>query len=152
MEVISLENIRNVGKFGTKVKVAKGYGRNFLIPQGKAVPASKDNLAQFEVQRAQLEKAAQDRLLAAQERAAEINALRVTIKARAADEGKLYGSIGTHELVKALKAQGLEISKQEIRLPNGPLREIGEHAIDLQLHAEVVSKIKVTIIPDEENK
>lgn len=152
MELILLENIRNLGKFGATVKVAKGFGRNFLIPQGKAVPASKENIARFETQRAQLEKAAQDRLHSAQERAAELNSLKITLRARAADEGKLYGSIGTHELVKALKAQNIEVGKQEIRLPNGALRELGEYTIDLQLHAEVIAKIKVVIVPDEENK
>src|SRR5262245_51796884 len=109
MEIILLENIRNLGKFGTKVKVAKGFGRNFLIPQGKALPATKQNIAQFEAQKAKLEKAAQDRLQTAQERVAEINAVHLTIKARSGEEGKLFGSIGTIEIARAFKEQGIEV-------------------------------------------
>ncbi|MCS5710196.1 50S ribosomal protein L9 [Candidatus Berkiella aquae] len=151
MEVILLENIRNLGKFGSKVDVAKGFGRNFLIPQGKAVPATKANLAKFEAQRSDFEQAAKARLQAAQERAAEVNNTHITIAARAA-EGKLYGSIGTVELVKAFKDKGLNIARQEIRLSSGPLRETGEYAIDLQLHAEVLAVAKVTVVPEEENQ
>ncbi len=150
MEIILLENVRNLGKFGSKVKVAKGFGRNFLIPQGKAVPATKDNITQFEAQRAKLEKAAQDRLSQASERAAEFAAVHIKLHARAGDEGKLFGSIGTIELVKAFKEKGIEVTRQEIRLPNGPLRELGEYTIELQLHAEVIAQAKVTVVPDKE--
>jgi large subunit ribosomal protein L9 len=150
MEIILLENVRNLGKFGAKVNVRKGFGRNFLVPQGKAVPATKDNLAQFEAQRSQLEKAAQDKFLAAQERAAEINNLHIIVQARAGDEGKLYGSIGTIELVKHFQDKGVSVVRNEIRLPNGPLRELGETIVELQLHAEVVAKVKVTIVPEEQ--
>ena len=150
MEVILLENIRNLGKFGTKVQVANGFGRNFLIPQGKAVPANRDNIAKFEAQRADLEKAAHGRLSAAEERAAEINNVSITISARAADEGKLYGSIGTMELSRAFKDKGVQVQRNEIRLPNGPLRELGVFEIEVQLHAEVVATTKVTIIPEKE--
>lgn len=151
MEIILLENVRNLGKFGAKVKVAKGYGRNFLIPQGKAVPATKDNLARFEAKRSELEKAAQKRFEDATERAAEINAVQLIISARAGEEGKLYGSIGTIEIAEAFKYKGLSVARNEIRLPDGPLRELGEFMIDVQLHAEVVAKTKVKVIP-EENK
>lgn len=152
MDIILLENVRNLGKFGAKVKVAKGFGRNFLIPQGKAVPATKDNLAQFEAQRAKLEKAAQDRLAAAQSRAAEINNVRIVISAKSAEEGKLFGSVGTIELVRAFKEKGIEVTRQEIRLPNGPLRELGEYLIELQFHAEAVAQAKVSIVPEEDKK
>ncbi len=148
MEVILLENIRNLGKFGNKVKVAKGFGRNFLIPQGKAVPATKDNISKFEGQRAQLEQAVKDRLRVAQERAAEINNVQITIKAQAADEGKLYGSIGTIDLARSFKEKGIEVTRQEIRLPNGPLRDLGSYVIELQLHADVIATAHVSIIPD----
>lgn len=148
MEVILLENVRNLGKFGHKVKVAKGYGRNFLIPQGKAVPASFDNMAKFEARRAELELAAKDRLTAAQERAAVISAVTLKISAKAAEEGKLYGSIGTLEISKAFKLQGLEIDRNEIRLPDGPFREIGEFVIEIQLHAEVVTEAKLQIVSE----
>jgi len=151
MEVILLENIRNLGKFGNKVDVAKGFGRNFLIPQGKAVPATKSNIAKFEAQRSDFEKAAKGRLQAAQERAAEVNNIHITIAARAA-EGKLYGSIGTVDLVKAFKDKGMTVTRQEIRLPSGPLREIGDYNIDLQLHAEVIATAKVSIVPEAENQ
>ncbi|MBS0288188.1 MAG: 50S ribosomal protein L9 [Proteobacteria bacterium] len=149
MEVILLENVRNLGKFGAKVKVAKGFGRNFLIPQGKAVPATKENLSQFEAQRAKLEKAAQDKLKAATERAAEFAAVHIKIQARAGDEGKLFGSIGTIEIARAFKERGLEVTRQEIKLPNGPLRELGDFTIELQLHAEVIAQAKVTVVPEE---
>lgn len=151
MEVILLENVRNLGKFGSKVSVAKGYGRNFLIPKGKAVPATKENLAHFEAKRADLQKAADDRLRVAEERAAELNTLHLTLTARAADEGKLYGSIGTIELVKAFKDQGIEVQRQEIRLPNGAIRELGDFDVSLQLHAEVVANVKLTIVPQKSN-
>lgn len=148
MELILLEDVRKLGKFGAKVKVARGFGRNFLIPQGKAVPANAENIARFEAQRATLEHAAQERLQRAQERATALHDSALTIFARAAEEGKLYGSIGTYDLLKALKEKGLEVAKQEIRLPNGPLREVGEYAIELQLHAEVTAVINVKIAPE----
>lgn len=149
MDIILLENVRNLGKFGNKVRVANGYGRNFLIPQGKAVPATIDNIAKFEAQRESLEKAANERLTRAQERAAELNNIHLHIKARAADEGKLYGSVGTHELVDAFKAANVDVARQEIRLPNGPMREIGEFEVDVQLHAEVIALVKVSVEPTE---
>ncbi len=149
MEVILLENIRNLGKFGTKVRVANGYGRNFLIPRGKAAPATKDNLANFEAQRAILEKAAGDRLSVAQAKSAEIEAVSVTISARAADEGKLYGSISTLEIAKAYQEKGVKLERQDIRLPNGPIREIGDFEVMCQLHAEVTATAKVSIVPEE---
>lgn len=149
MDIILLENVRNLGKFGKKVRVANGYGRNFLIPQGKAVPATQENIAKFEAQRESLEQAANERLQKAQERAAEINNVHLVIKARAADEGKLYGSVGTHELADAFAAQNIQVARQEIRLPNGVLREIGEFEVELQLHAEVTAQVKLTIQASE---
>lgn len=151
MEVILLENVRNLGKFGSKVNVAKGFGRNFLIPQGKAVPATKDNLMKFEAERAQLEKVAKEKLQAAQDRAAEINQLQMTIEARVGDKGKLFGSIGTIELAKVFKDHGIDVERQEIRLPHGAIREIGDYTIEVQLHAEVVAQAKLSIIAEKEN-
>ena len=150
MEVILLENIRNLGPFGTKVRVANGYGRNYLIPMGKAVPATKDNLAKFEADRAKLEQAAKERLQKAQERAAEIEAVHLTLAARAAEEGKLYGSIGTIEIAHAFKDKGIEIQRQEILLPEGPIRELGDFEVHIQLHAEVIATAKVSIISEKE--
>lgn len=152
MEIILLENVRNLGKFGNKVNVAKGFGRNYLIPQGKAVPATKENLIKFEADRAELEKAAKEKLQSAQERAAEINNIHLKIEARVGDKGKLFGSIGTIELVKAFKDHGVALERQEVRLPHGAIREIGEYVIEVQLHAEVVAEAKVTITAEEESK
>ncbi len=149
MEIILLENVRNLGKFGAKVQVAKGYGRNFLIPQGKAVPATKENISRFEAKRSELEQAAQQRFNDAEERAAEINALFLIIAGRAGEEGKLYGSIGTIEISEAFKQKGVSVERNEIRLPEGPLRELGEYHIDVQLHAEVVARTKIKVIPEE---
>lgn len=149
MEVILLENIRNLGKFGNKVRVANGYGRNFLVPRGKAVPATHDNLANFEAQRAKLEQAATERLTKAQEKASEVEAVHVTLNARAGDEGKLYGSIGTFDIAKAYQEKGVQLERQDIRLPNGPIREIGDFEVSCQLHAEVVAIAKVTVVAEE---
>tara|TARA_R110002110_G_scaffold400317_1_gene616625 strand:+ start:42887 stop:43339 length:453 start_codon:yes stop_codon:yes gene_type:complete len=149
MEVILLENVRNLGKFGNKVQVANGYGRNFLIPKGKAAPATKDNLAKFEARRAELEKNAATKLQQAQEKAAEVNSVHLTIEMRTSDEGKLYGSIGTAELVKAFAAKNVEIGRQEIRLPNGAIREVGDYDVDVQLHAEVVAHAKVSVTAEK---
>lgn len=151
MEIILLENVRNVGKFGSKVSVAKGFGRNFLIPQGKAVPATKENVMKFEADRAQLEKVVQERLQAAQDRAAEINQLRITIEARVGDKGKLFGSIGTIELAKAFKDHGVDVERQEIRLPHGAIRETGDYTVEVQLHAEVVAEAKFSVVAEKEN-
>lgn len=150
MEIILLENVRNLGKFGSKVDVAKGYGRNYLIPQGKAVPATKENLIKFEADRAELEKVAKEKLQAAIDRANEINNLHIVIEARVGDKGKLFGSIGTIELAKAFHDKGVSVERQEIRLPHGAIRDIGEYAIEVQLHAEVVAEAKVTISAEEE--
>lgn len=149
MEVILLENIRNLGRFGHKVKVAKGYGRNFLIPQGKAVHATPDQLAHFEAERSNLEAKANEKLGQAQKRAEQIEAAQVKITAKAADEGKLYGSVGTLEISKAFKDQGIQLERQEIRLPEGPIREIGTFEVECQLHAEVLSVAKITIVAEE---
>jgi large subunit ribosomal protein L9 len=148
MEVILLENIRNLGPFGKTVKVAKGYGRNFLIPQGKAVPATKSNVAMFDVRRQELEAAANDRLVMAQKRGEVLAAARLNIAAKAADEGKLYGSVGTVDIVKAFKELGHDVTRQEIRLPLGPIREIGEYVVELHLHAEVVVEVPVQVTPE----
>lgn len=152
MELILLENIRNLGPFGTRVKVAPGYGRNFLIPTGRAVPANTQNIAMFEARRAELESAANERLHAAQKRAATIEGVVVTITARAADEGKLYGSVGTNEIARALSAAlastQITVERHEVRLPNGVIRELGEYEVELALHAEVVAKVKVTVAPE----
>ena len=145
MQVILLEKVRNLGGLGDLVTVKPGYGRNYLLPFGKAVRATKSNVADFDKRRAELEKAAMDKLKAAQQRANELSQQKVTIKARAAEEGKLYGSLGVREIVSAMKAAGQTVEKSEVTLPQGPIRYVGEHKVVLQLHPEVESSISVTI-------
>ncbi len=146
MEIILLENIRKLGQFGEKVTVAKGYGRNFLIPQGKAVPANALNLAKFEAQREEFQKVAELKREHAQKRADEVQAVHLIIHARSADEGKLYGSVGTQDIVEAFKKHNIQVKRQEVRLPNGAFREIGNYEADIQLHAEVIAKAKISIV------
>lgn len=148
MNVILLEKIHRLGDLGDQVAVKAGYARNFLIPQGKAVLATEANIGVFEKRRAELEKAAAASLKAAQERADALQVLTIVLKARAADEGKLYGSIGTHELADAITAAGVIVHKSEIRLPNGPLRQLGEHEVDVALYGDIKVTIKLTIVPE----
>lgn len=150
MQVILLETIKNLGSLGAVVDVRAGYGRNFLIPQGKALPATKNNLEEVEARRAELEKEAAAQLAAAQERAEKLAEASVTIGAKAGDEGKLFGSVGTRDIAEAITAStGVEIEKAEVKLPHGALRTIGEFDIDLALHAEVTVTIKLVIVPAE---
>ncbi len=150
MEVVLLEKILNLGELGEKVKVKPGFGRNFLIPQKKAVPATPENVEKFEAQRAELEKAQADTLKAAQARADALNEFAVTIPAKAATEGKLYGSIGTAEIAAAITEAGQGVEKREVRLPEGALRELGEHEVSLHFHTDVDVIVTVNIIADEE--
>ena len=149
MEVILLEKVGKLGEIGDKVNVKAGYGRNYLVPQGKAVFATEDNLAEFEKRRAELEAAAQEKLKEAQARAEKLAVLEViSITAQAGDEGKLFGSIGTRDIADAVTQKGVEVSKSEIKLPEGTLRELGEYAIDIQLHAEVITAVNVVIVAE----
>ncbi|SEK72239.1 large subunit ribosomal protein L9 [Atopomonas hussainii] len=146
MEVILLEKIANLGNLGDKVNVKSGFGRNFLLPQGKAVMANAANLEAFEARRAELEKAAADKLASAQARANELAELVVTITANAGDEGKLFGSIGTRDIADALTAAGIAVEKAEIRLPEGALRNTGEYDVAVHLHSDVDAAIKVVVV------
>ena len=149
MEVILLENIGNLGALGDTVDVKPGYGRNFLIPQGKAVPATQDNVAKFETRRAELEAAAAETLAAAQARSDALMALdAVNIAATAGEEGKLFGSVGTRDIAEALTAAGCEVDKSEVRLPEGVIRELGEYEIMIQVHAEVSSSVAIHIVAE----
>lgn len=150
MQIILLEDVRNLGKFGDETTVAGGYFRNFLHPTGKALPASARNRAKFEEMQAELQVILNDRLLSAQTRAAEISAVKLNFSVKSSDEGKLYGSIGTTDIVKAFKAKGLEVKRQDIRLPMGPIRELGDFEIDIQPHAEVTCTVKITVVSDKE--
>ena len=148
MEVILLDKIRHLGGVGDRVSVKPGYGRNYLIPHGKAVYATESNVTKFEARRAELEKAAAEALSAAQTRADALVAIQVTVPAKAGDEGKLFGSIGTMDLAKAISDAGVAVSKSEIRLPTGPIRQLGEYDIHVQLHSEVMTTVKVIIIAE----
>ncbi|KJS05309.1 MAG: 50S ribosomal protein L9 [Gammaproteobacteria bacterium BRH_c0] len=149
MEVILLEKVGKLGAIGTKVKVKSGYGRNYLIPTGKAIFATQGNIAAFEQRRAELEQAAAERKAEAEARAAKLATLgTVTIGANAGDEGKLFGSIGTRDIAAALTAAGLEISKSEVKLPEGAIRDLGEFEVDIQLHADVTQAVKVVIVAE----
>ncbi len=145
MEVILLERIGKLGDLGERVDVKAGYGRNYLIPQGKAIPATPENVARFEEQRAELERKAAETLAAAEARAAKLADLSVTITHQAGEGGKLFGSVSTSDIAEAVTRAGVEISRKEVRLPEGPLRMTGEYEIDIQLHSLVTQPIKVII-------
>jgi large subunit ribosomal protein L9 len=145
MDVILLEKVKNLGDLGDTVKVKAGYGRNFLLPQGKALPATPGNLKVFEARKADLLKKATDSLSAAKMRAQQLSGKTLTIKALTAEEGKLYGSIGVSDVVRAAQAAGLEVKKAEVDLPTGPLRQIGSFPVTLRLHTEVEASITVSI-------
>jgi large subunit ribosomal protein L9 len=145
MEVILLEKIANLGNLGDRVSIKTGYGRNYLVPQGKAVPATASKIAEFEVRRAELEKAATEKLLAAQARAAALAKLAVVINHKAGDEGRLFGSVGTQAIAEAITAAGEAVQKHEIRLPHGTIRHIGDYDVAIHLHTDVNTTISVKI-------
>lgn len=149
MELILLQKVQNLGDLGDLVTVKAGFGRNYLVPTGKAVPATKDNLAQFEARRAELEAAAKSLLGQAEARKIGLAELVVEIKANASDEGKLYGSIGPREVAEAVSKQGHEINKSEVIMGEGPLRTIGEFDVVVQLHADVESIVRVIVNPED---
>lgn len=149
MQVILLENVGKLGELGDQVNVKAGYGRNFLIPFGKAVPATATNIADFEQRRAELEATAADKQSVAEQRAAALNELVVTIAANAGEEGKLFGSIGTRDIAEAVSAaSGTEVVKSEVLLPQGVIREVGEYEVALKFHPEVITSIKLSVIAE----
>lgn len=149
MEVILLERVRNLGTLGEKVKVRPGYGRNYLVPQGKAVYATKANIEKVEKRRAEFEKLEAEHLKAAQTKAQALADLKVvTITAKAGEEGKLFGSVGTRDIAEAITAAGVEIHKADVHLPTGLLRHTGEYDIELELHSDVDAVIKINIVPE----
>lgn len=149
MEVILLEKVQNLGDLGDKVNVKPGFGRNFLVPQGKAVPATKENLAEFEKRREELEKRAHEQLAAAEARKAELEGATVTITAKASGEGKLYGSVGPREIADALTREGKPVEKSELVMGEGVFREAGEYEVQVQLHADVETSITVVVVAEE---
>ena len=148
MEVILLESVQKLGELGDKVTVKAGYGRNFLIPQKKAVPATAENLQQFEERRADLEAAAGDKLSIAKNRAKKVEELSITITTKAGEEGKLFGSITVRDVADACEAAGVELEKSEVRLPEGPIRELGEFEISIHLHPEVDAILKLAVVAE----
>jgi large subunit ribosomal protein L9 len=149
MEVILLQKVENLGNLGDKVRVKAGYGRNYLIPHGKAKPATVQNIAEFEQRRAELEKHADQMLATAQERKATLAGKAVSINAKAGQEGKLFGSVGTVDIAEALTAAGLKVERKEVRMPQGPIRMAGEHKVEIHLHTDVNVEVTITVVAEE---
>lgn len=149
MEVILLEKVANLGNIGDRVKVKSGYGRNFLLPQGKATLATAANIAVFEARRAELERKQADELAAAQARVAQVQKIRLRLTAKAGSEGKLFGSLGTVDIAEACTAAGVPVERSEVRLPAGPIRTTGEHQIELHLHTDVNATIQVEVVAED---
>ena len=149
MEIILIQKVANLGNIGDKVKVKAGYGRNYLLPQGKATLATAENVAKFEARRAEFEKAAKDELASAQSRAAKLEGFKLTLTAKAGGEGKLFGSVGNSDIVEALRKAGHTVERSEVRMPNGPIRQAGEHAVQLHLHTDVNVDLPVVIVGEE---
>jgi len=149
MEVILLDKIRKLGELGEQVKVKPGFGRNYLIPNGKAIPATAENVANFEARRAELEKVSADSQVLAKKRQEKLLDITVSIPRKAGAEGKLYGSVGTADIAKAITAEGVEVAKDEVRLPDGSLRLLGEFEITLHLHADVEAIVNINIVSEE---
>ncbi|HEU0306226.1 MAG TPA: 50S ribosomal protein L9 [Lysobacter sp.] len=146
MQLILLQNVTNLGKLGDKVNVKPGYGRNFLVPQGKAVPATAANLAEFEAKRAEYEAKAKAQLEGAEGRKAALEGVEVTLTANASTEGKLYGSISPRDIAEALTKLGHKVEKSEVVLGEGPLRRTGEHEVVVHLHADIDATVKVIVV------
>jgi large subunit ribosomal protein L9 len=149
MEIILLQKVANLGNIGDRVKVKPGYGRNFLLPEGKATLATPENIKKFEARRAELEKAATAELGGAQARAAKLEGFKLSLTAKAGGEGKLFGSVGTSDIAEAVRKAGHAIERSEVRLPHGPIRQAGEHVVQLHLHTDVTVDLPVTIVAEE---
>jgi large subunit ribosomal protein L9 len=149
MDVILLTKVANLGNIGDRVKVKSGYGRNFLLPKGKATLATPDNVKKFEARRAELEKIARDQFQDAESRAAAFKDFKLQITAKAGTEGKLFGSIGTADIAEATTAAGHKLARAEVRLPTGPLRTVGEHVVALHLHTDIDVQLPVVITAEE---
>lgn len=146
MQVILLEKVRNLGNLGDRVDVKSGYGRNYLIPQSKAVFATEKNIQHFEERRAELEKKAHQNFANAEQRAAKFNDTTVVIAAMASDEGKLYGSVGANEIKDALNARSIDIAKREIVMTEGPIHSVGDFTVEIHLHSDVIATLKVQVV------
>jgi large subunit ribosomal protein L9 len=149
MEVILLQKIANLGDIGDRVKVKPGFGRNYLLPGGKATLATPENIARFEARRTELEARAAADLASARSRAAALEGFKLSLTAKAGSEGKLFGSISTTDIAEACKAAGHEIERAEVRLPGGPIRMVGEHVIALHLHSDIDVQVPLTVVAEE---
>ena len=149
MNVILLDNVENLGKIGDLVKVKPGYGRNYLLPQGKAALATPENIKQIEARRAELEKAAAEEFAAARSRATTIEGMELVIPANAGSEGKLFGSVGPIDVADAFGKVQVEVERSEVRMPDGPIHELGEFEIGVHLHPEVDATVKVRVVAEE---
>lgn len=149
MQVILLQRVVNLGKLGETVDVKAGYGRNYLIPQGKALPATEANLAKFEARRAELEALEAEELAAANARAEALTDVNVIMRAKSGDEGKLFGSIGARDIADALTKSGLEVDRSEVKMPEGAFRQVGEYKVTIQLHHDISADIVVTILSED---
>ena len=149
MDVILLQKVANLGTIGDRVKVKSGFGRNYLLPKGKATLATPDSIKKFEARRAELERLAAEALASAQARAEQFKDFVLTIVAKAGSEGKLFGSIGTNDIAEASTRAGHPLTRSEVRLPNGPLRSVGEAAIELHLHADVDFTLPLIVVAEE---
>ena len=148
MDVILLKKVENLGSLGDKVAVKGGYGRNFLIPTGRAVLATQDNLQAFEERRAELEKEAAEAQAAAEARKAQLDGLSLCIPCKAGEEGRLFGSVGTADIARTVSETGVALEKQEVRLPHGGLRMAGEYEIEVHLHTDVSATLRLEIVPE----
>ncbi|HVF64248.1 MAG TPA: 50S ribosomal protein L9 [Casimicrobiaceae bacterium] len=148
MQIILLEKVANVGDLGQVVKVKAGYARNFLIPKGMAKRATPENLKLLEERRSELEKVAADKLAAAQGVAETLEGTTVRVVQKAGVDGRLFGSVGGHDLVEALRAQGVTIEKSQVRMPSGPIKQVGEHPVTIALHTDVVAHVTVNVVGD----
>lgn len=148
MEVILLEKIANLGNLGDRVTIKSGYGRNYLIPQGKAAKATVAKIKEFEERRAELEKNAAEKLAAATARGESISKLSISIAHKTGDEGRLFGSVGTQNIADAITAAGVKVEKSEVRMPNGVIRHVGEYNIAINLHTDVVVTLPVKIVSE----
>jgi len=149
MDVILLTKVANLGNIGDRVEVKSGYGRNYLLPSGKATLATPANVAKFEARRAELEKVARDELADAESRAAAMKEFKLQMSTKAGNEGKLFGSIGTTDIATACSAQGHKVARSEVRMPNGPIRMVGEHQISLHLHTDVDVQLLLVVTAEE---
>jgi large subunit ribosomal protein L9 len=150
MDVILLEKVENLGNIGDQVKVRSGYGRNFLLPRGKATLATPANIAIFEARRAEFEKRQAEELAGATQRADAAGKLTLQLTAKAGTEGKLFGSLGTADIAEACTAAGVPVKRSEVRLPEGPIRTIGVHSIDLHLHSDVNATLRITVVAEDD--